>query len=118
MSVVPAKIRLAGPNNTIHVDWSDGHASVYEYAYLRSRCPCATCQDSEPEPGQPAGALPMLKKALKPERVEIVGRYAVQIYWNDGHNSGIYSYEYLRRLCPCPQCTAEARAAGMDDRQE
>ena len=51
------------------------------------------------------GRLPMLGiKPLKPERAELVGRYALQIYWNDGHSTGIYSFDYLRNLCSCPQC--------------
>jgi DUF971 family protein len=46
-------------------------------------------------------------KPLKPERAELVGRYAVQIHWNDGHSTGIYSFDYLRQICPCPECAAK-----------
>ena len=38
------------------------------------------------------------------EAVEPVGNYAIRIAWNDGHSSGIYSYEHLRKICPCPEC--------------
>jgi DUF971 family protein len=38
------------------------------------------------------------------ERVNPVGRYALNPVWRDGHESGIYSYQYLRELCPCPAC--------------
>jgi len=50
-------------------------------------------------------------KPLKPERAELVGRYALQIYWNDGHSTGIYSFDYLRSLCACPQCEHSRQVA-------
>jgi len=43
---------------------------------------------------------------LKPQKAELVGRYALQIYWSDGHSSGIYTFDYLRGLCPCTECEA------------
>jgi DUF971 family protein len=39
---------------------------------------------------------------------EAVGNYAVRIHWSDGHNSGIYSWEHLRKICPCAECRAAA----------
>jgi DUF971 family protein len=46
----------------------------------------------------------MYKPALKMLSIEPVGGYAIQIAWNDGHSTGIYSWEHLRRICPCPEC--------------
>lgn len=109
MPIVPSKIKLAGENNTLVVTWSDGHVSAYPYKYLRDRCPCASCTGHDYAPVKPQTAptlLPMFQKPLKPERAELVGRYAVQIYWNDGHSTGIYSFDYLRDLCPCAACAA------------
>jgi DUF971 family protein len=37
-------------------------------------------------------------------KIELVGQYALQFEWSDGHHTGIYSFEYLRELCPCPEC--------------
>ena len=114
MRPAPKKIKLAGENHTLAVDWSDGHRSLYPYRYLRDECPCATCTDAHGTgaprtiPGMSSTSLPMFEKALKPERVELVGRYALQIYWSDGHSTGIYSFDYLRDLCPCARCAAEA----------
>jgi len=48
----------------------------------------------------------MFKPALKMLGVEAVGNYAIRINWSDGHNSGIYSYEHFRRICPCAECEA------------
>jgi len=112
MRNVPTKIKLDAGNDTLSILWADGHASVYSYRELRDRCPCASCDEAGGTHGQPPSLLPMLGvKALKPERAELVGRYAVQIYWNDGHSTGIYSFDYLRGLCPCPQCEASRRSA-------
>jgi DUF971 family protein len=106
MPPTPTKIKLAAGNNTLGIHWSDGHESAYPYRYLRSKCPCATCEEEAPVEEQAVGGLPILgQKPLHPERAELVGRYALQIYWSDGHSSGIYSFPYLRSLCPCPACT-------------
>ena len=105
MHPIPTKIKLAAGNDTLSINWSDGHASAYSYRYLRDRCPCASCSEGGGTHRQPSNLLPMLGvKPLKPERAELVGRYALQVFWNDGHSSGIYSFDYLRSLCPCPQC--------------
>ena len=45
---------------------------------------------------------------LKPKRAELVGHYALQIFWSDGHSTGIYTFEYLRGLCPCPYCSGRS----------
>jgi len=44
--------------------------------------------------------------AAETGKAELVGRYALQIYWSDGHSSGIYTFDYLRNLCPCTDCEA------------
>ena len=54
----------------------------------------------------------MYKPVLKMLNVEPVGSYAFKIYWSDGHSTGIYSYDHLRKICPCPECTAKRGAAG------
>lgn len=96
----------------IHIDWKDGHRSVYGIQYLRDKCPCATCTGAHgtpprvPESEQPATPFPMYKPAIRMDSVEPVGNYAIRIHWNDGHSAGIYSYEHFRRICPCEECKA------------
>ena len=53
----------------------------------------------------------MFKAAARAHSVEGVGKYAIRFEWNDGHNLGIYSWAYLREVCPCAECKA-ARTAG------
>ena len=111
MAAVPTTIKLAGPQDTISIAWSDGHLSSYPYGYLRRKCPCATCAENGPPPDPGTSPFPILgRKPLKPERAELVGRYALQIFWNDGHSTGIYAFDFLRSLCPCPTCTARRAA--------
>ncbi len=97
----------------IKIDWKDGHRSEYQLQYLRDHCPCASCTGAHGTPPAPKSApqeagnpFMMFKPALKMLAVEPVGNYAVRINWSDGHNSGIYSYEHFRRICPCPACRA------------
>ncbi|MGD0921583.1 MAG: DUF971 domain-containing protein [Terriglobia bacterium] len=108
----PTKIRLAGGNDALTIEWSDGHLSVYPYRYLRDKCPCANCSELGARTPAADNPFPMLgAKPLTPEHAELVGRYALQIYWTDGHSAGIYSFEYLREICPCPDCTAKRKEA-------
>jgi DUF971 family protein len=105
VGATPRTIRLHGEGNDLVIEWADGHHSAYSYRYLRDRCPCATCAGTEAPPPWEAGPLPMFGSGpLKPDKAELVGRYALQIYWSDGHSSGIYSFDYLRDLCPCADC--------------
>jgi len=96
----------------VDIDWKDGHSSHYDFVYLRDACPCAMCNEEREKakrpPGEPPklapGALPMFKPAAKPLSAEGVGKYAIKFSWNDGHDLGIYSWQYLREVCPCGQC--------------
>lgn len=94
------------------IEWKDGHRSHYSFVFLRDACPCALCDEERSkagrEPGEPpkkaADALPMFKPAVKPLSAEGVGKYAIKFQWNDGHDLGIYSWEFLRKVCPCEEC--------------
>ncbi|MEK7405330.1 MAG: DUF971 domain-containing protein [Acidobacteriota bacterium] len=93
----------------IKIDWRDGHRSEYGLQYLRDHCPCATCAAAHgTEAGTPSAASPfqLYKPALKLDAAEPAGNYAIRLVWNDGHRTGIYSYEHFRRICPCGECAA------------
>jgi DUF971 family protein len=101
----------------LDIDWKDGHQSHYSFPFLRDACPCALCDEARgkthQEPGEPAkpapGSLPMFKPAVKATSAEGVGKYAIKFHFNDGHELGIYSWQFLRDWCPCEECKA-ARA--------
>ncbi len=91
----------------IHIDWKDRHASEYTLQYLRDHCPCAQCTGAHgtpPAAPKSPGLFQMYKPALKLESIEEVGSYALRLHWNDGHDTGIYSWEHFRHICPCPEC--------------
>jgi DUF971 family protein len=117
ISVAPQKVRvLVTTGKGMEIDWADGHRSAWSFAWLREACPCATCVEERKlegrKPGQPrpkpTAVLPMYTPPAKPLGAHPVGRYAIQFNWQDGHSGGIYSWEYLRRACQCPECTFAA----------
>lgn len=97
--MVPKKIRLK-EKSSLEITWEDESVSLIALKYLRDECPCATCKG---ETVLLKTYRPPVKKMITPEmylvrNIETVGEYAVQITWKDGHNTGIYTYEYLREL--------------------
>jgi len=107
---VPEHIAIS-KSKGIQIDWKDGHHSSYDLAYLRDECPCANCtgaHGTEPQKSDysklQATPFPMFKATLKMLHVEEVGHYAIRIDWSDGHNTGIYSYDHLRKICRCEDC--------------
>ena len=101
----------------VEITWSDGHASRYDFPYLRDHCPCAVCNDerekNEKTSAKPGGAalLPMYKPRVTAKKATAVGNYAIQIEFSDAHATGIYSFEHLREICPCDACAREFRGA-------
>ena len=117
----PFKVRVDKSGGTgMEIDWRDGHKSRWTFAWLRNACPCATCHDERDKagrkPGEPkpkaASLLQMYEAPARPKEVTPVGRYALKFAWNDGHESGIYSWDYLRRVCNCEQCTGATSPSG------
>lgn len=98
---VAKAIRSPRGARATEIDWGDGHKSVYPHALLRGYCPCAGCQGH-------SGTISFVAHddgpALEIDDFEPVGNYALRIAWFDGHGSGLYSYTYLRALCPCDAC--------------
>jgi DUF971 family protein len=102
----------------VDITWADNHSSHYDFPYLRDECPCATCNEKRGEEHQHSGskpapisspALPMFKPKIRAQSATRVGNYAVQISFTDGHNTGIFSYDHLRTICPCAECAAAFR---------
>ena len=103
----------------VDITWADGHESHFDFPLLRDNCPCATCNDERGKkevaisfgnmPSSPL--LPMYKPKARAQSATQVGNYAIQLSFNDGHSTGIYSYDFLRTICPCEACTKEFRSA-------
>ena len=86
----------------IHILWDDGHQSYYEHRYLRSQCGCAHCVSEMT--GKRLVVLGDIRKDVEAVEWASIGRYAVQFLWSDFHETGIYPYTMLRRLCQCDRC--------------
>lgn len=112
----PASVKVhVTTGEGVEITWSDGHASRYDFPYLREHCPCATCRDErekkEQEKPGAADPFPMYKPRVTAKSASAVGNYAIQIQFSDGHATGIYSFDCLREICPCEACTREFRPA-------
>jgi DUF971 family protein len=101
----PTDIFEASPTD-LGITWKDGHRSVYSFHHLRTNCPCATCNDLRAK----FGPLLINKETLRVKGIDPVGRYALQVLWSDGHQTGIYAWEFLRYICPCEECAKRAAA--------
>lgn len=95
--ISPTNVALIGEE--LAVAWSDGIENYFPFEVLRKNCPCAVCQ----------GEADVMGQVERPERhfsdgsfqikaVQNVGGYALQILWADSHNTGLYSFLYLREL--------------------
>ena len=116
----PADVKVQVSSGAgIDIVWADDHHSHYDFAYLREECPCAMCDDERrkkedlsrhPAPAN-SPALPMFKPRLVARTAKTVGHYALQLDFSDGHAAGIYSYDYLRTICPCSDCARLFRSS-------
>lgn len=90
--------RAAG---TLTIKWKDGHVTVLDAPTLRKACPCATCNETRRRESEqlfnvlssdPGSGPPQMTGAA------LVGNYAIQLMWADGHNSGIFDFKLLRSM--------------------
>lgn len=104
----PKSITLSQDPKGLVIEWDDGHKGNYPFDFLRKACPCAMCKGERGPLSQEPLALPVLTnlspEAFQPKDFFKVGRYAVGFKWGDGHDSGIYTFDYLRTICPCKEC--------------
>ncbi len=95
----PKQIKIA-EHNKLRIEWDDGNTSEISLKYLRDECPCANCKGET-----------ILLKTMRPARqnknapgryeiknIEVVGGYAIKITWKDGHDTGLYSWQYIITL--------------------
>ena len=114
----PNELRWEDDGERVGITWSDGHESAYTLEYLRRVCPCAVCTTAHadaPISTKPEKRFNILTQAqvslartgARVRSCEPVGHYAITFTWDDGHDDGIYSYRYLRQMCPCAECAAQ-----------
>jgi len=97
MRLEPTNVQQIG--DELAVVWNDGAESYFKLEMLRRACPCAACGGEPDVLGNISRPLVSYdEKSFQLAGFNLVGGYAVQPRWGDGHNSGIYSFTYLRRL--------------------
>jgi DUF971 family protein len=107
MSTTPREIRRNGASG-LTITWIDGSTRSFSSETLRRNCPCAGCKERR---GDTSHAKPLtgrkrsltvlessLSQELELQQIWGVGNYAIGITWGDGHDSGIYTFEYLYQL--------------------
>lgn len=99
---VPLKIESAAKKE-LRIEWRDGHQSVYTFRHIRQNCRCALCvQEWTREKTLDPESVP---ENLECSDIQMRGNYALSFVFSDGHTTGIYSFEHLRQLCLCADCT-------------
>lgn len=88
----PILVTPIAEENLLRILWDDDSLSDYPFAYLRGWCPCAVCQGH--------GGERHFIHVENPQLVSVgmVGNYALNPRWSDGHETGIYTFEYLKSL--------------------
>lgn len=98
MTNPPIDIKARQTDGVLELVWDGQNESIsLPYKYLRSECPCAACKDEW------TGARILdpatIADDIKIEDMELVGSYALKIGWSDGHGSGLFTWENLRKIC-------------------
>ena len=111
----PTAITLDRKRKLLIIPWDDGHRSEYPLAGLREACPCVECRGGHENMGKPPDPdvfnLTLTPaKSYEVTRLMPVVNYALQPEWSDGHHAGLFTWAYLRGLCPCEECR-EKRAS-------
>jgi DUF971 family protein len=99
----PLPVSLKSEGGSLVITWNDGVTHRLKWSFLREQCPCATCraerENPTPKDDNPLNILkPEEAQPIRPVDMRPIGNYAYGIAFNDGHNTGIYSMEFLRFL--------------------
>jgi DUF971 family protein len=102
--LLPKAITLNKNEGYLEITWDDGQVCQYPLPELREACPCVECRGGHQFMGRehdPDDILKLTpKRSYKITDIQMVGNYAIQPVWDDDHHTGIYTWDYLKRLCP------------------
>jgi DUF971 family protein len=96
MSEPPINIRALQGEQVLELTWENQAPVRLPYREIRGECPCASCRNEWT--GERILDPSTIRADLKLEGMEPIGNYAVRLGWNDGHSSGLYTWETLERL--------------------
>lgn len=93
MAETPAGIKVLREDGVVQVAWSDGGASRFPFRWLRGHCPCAVCVSETT--GLRMVGVGDVPEDVHPTGAGFVGNYAIKLQWSDGHDTGLYSWEWF-----------------------
>lgn len=102
MTSAPKDIKAKIKEHRLVVTWTDDHVASFDFKYLRCHCGCAGCVDERS--GVRTLDTDSIPEDIGIKDMALAGNYAIQIIWSDGHDTGIYSWDYLQKICPCERC--------------
>jgi DUF971 family protein len=108
----PVSINVDRGAGRLEIAWADGHRTEFDAEPLRLLCPCAFCRGEMGRPGWLDGNPELTDAQTQMVAAGLIGQYALNVTWGDGHDSGYYTYELLRAGCPCPACSADRSRRG------
>jgi DUF971 family protein len=82
----------------MEITWEDGKKSTYTGEQLRWACPCAECRGEAGAPGRLDRVKTLAAAELQIKDVQLIGQYALQIAFESGHATGLYTFSLLRHL--------------------
>lgn len=112
MSPVPIPRRIHRGEREIVITWDEGHVARWPARRLRLECPCAACR--EEMTGRRLLDPDTVPEEVAAAGIALVGSYAIRVAWTDGHDSGIYPYEWLWTHCQCDACAGAERRRPPD----
>lgn len=96
MNLTPRRLEPHSPTQML-IEWNNGESYALPYAEIRFACPCAVCVDEH------TGKRILRREQVAPDvravGIQVVGRYAIQVSWSDGHSTGMYHFDRLWELC-------------------
>ena len=102
----PTNINVQRESGTLTIDWADRHRSEHDATTLRLMCPCAFCRGEAGQSGWLDTNPVLTADQIQIVAAGLVGQYALNLSWGDGHDTGYYTWESLRTSCTCPACSA------------
>ena len=95
----PKQVKIINKNK-LKIKWDDSAETILLLKYMRDECPCAGCKGETIllKTYRPPAPTVVTPEMYQVKNMEVVGDYAIQVTWNDGHNTGIYSWDYIKQL--------------------
>ena len=102
----PTALRSRTAEGVLEVDWPDGRADAIPFRALRIACPCAACVSETT--GKRLLDPATVPADIRPEAVALAGNYALRITWPGGHDTGLFTWPYLREIAEAVASSPQA----------